>query len=320
MSNEVNRRGLVRIALAATAAVALTCTSFGAMAAPVKSVLFVNPLPQYPSWRLMGDCIAKAAKSAGLEFTETGPTDGTLNTTVMMQQVQQGTANKVDAIITFPATDGFAPLLQQARDAGIKVVTLYGSESSAAGSDANYGADITELGTIMVEGIAKRDGQQNVGLMIQGPTGVAKTFADAFQAAADKSANVKVIAVVNTNDDASKALDQANALLTAHPEINVIASHMGTATQGAISAIRDKGLEGKVVMVANGPAAGGKEGLESGVVYELLMSDVCGTGAQAVDAAVKLGNGEALPKQIKVDIRMFGKQDGIEDYIAKGWN
>lgn len=302
----------------AAAVLTLSLATGAGYAAPVKTVLFVNPLPQYPAWRLGGDCIADAAKKAGLEYTETGPTDGTLNTTVMMQQVQQGIANNYNAIITFPATDGFAPLLQQARDAGIVVATLYGAGGTESGSDTNIGANFTRVGEIMVEALAQREGEQNVGLMIQGPTGAGKAFTDGFQAAAAATTNVKVVAVVNTNDDASKALDQANALLTAHPEINVIASHMGTATQGATAAIKAKGLEGKVVMVANGPAGGGREGLDDGTVYQLMMQDICNIGPQVIDAIVKVGNGESVPAQIDVGVKMFGK-DGIDDYMAKGW-
>ncbi|MBZ9935279.1 substrate-binding domain-containing protein [Mesorhizobium sp. BR1-1-16] len=289
-----------------------------AQAAPIKSILFVNPLPKYPAWRLIGDCVAKEAQANNIAATESGPTDGTLNTTMMMQQVQQGIANEVGAIVTFPATDGFMPLLQQARDAGIMVGTLYGAAGTATGSQVNVGANFAKMGEVMVQAIAEREGQQNVGLMIQGPTGAGKAYAEGFEAAAAKTSNVKVIATVNTGDDANKALDQANALLIAHPEINVIASHMGTATQGAAAAIKAKDLVGKVVMVANGAAGGGVEGLDDGTVYKLLMQDMCGAGTQIVASLVKINNGETLPQQVDVGIQMFGK-DGIKDYIAKGW-
>lgn len=289
-----------------------------AYAEPLKSVLFVNPLPQYPAWRLIGDCVAKAAEAYGIPATESGPTDGTLNTTVMMQQVQQGIANNVGAIITFPATEGFVPLLQQAREAGISVGTLYGAGGTEAGSQVNVGANFAQVGQIMVQAIAEREGPQHVGLMVQGPSGAAKAFADAFAAEAAATDNVTIVAVVNTNDDASKALDQANALLTAHPEINVIASHMGTATQGATAAIKAKGLEGKVVMVANGAAGGGSEGLAEGTVYKIMMQDMCGAGTQIVDALVKISEGETVPQQLDVGIQMFGSE-GVEDYLAEGW-
>ena len=319
MAQPITRRTLGTLVLAATGAAVLAAAPLTpATADPIKSILFVNPLPQYPAWRLIGDCLAKEAKAKGIQETESGPTDGTLNTTVMIQQIQQGIANGVGAIITFPATDGFVPMLKQARDAGIMVGTLYGAAGTSSASQVNVGANFATVGKIMVEAIAKREGQQNVGLMIQGPTGPGKAFADAFQEEAAKTQNVKVIATVNTGDDASKALDQASALLTAHPEINVIASHMGTATQGAAAAIKAKGLTGKVVMVANGAAGGGKEGLDDGTVYELMMQNLCGAGTQLVDALVKINDGESVPAQLDVGVRMFGK-DGLQNYIDEGW-
>lgn len=308
-----------RTVLTAVTALAMATTAFGpAYSAPLSSILFVNPLPQYPAWRLIGDCIADAAKAANVPFTESGPTDGTLNATQMIQQIQQGIANNNGAIITFPATDGFTPVLQQARDAGIKVGTLYGAGGTESGSDVNVGANFTLVGQIFAEALAEREGDQNVGLMIQGPTGAGKAFEDGFRAAAANTPNVKVVAVVNTNDDASKALDQANALLTAHPVINVIASHMGTATQGATAAIKAKDLVGKVVFLANGPAGGGREGLADGTVHKLMMQDLCNAGTQIVDALVKINDGETVPANLDVGVKMFA-EEGIQDYLDKGW-
>ena len=312
------RASLRRTALTMVTALGLASAGLAQAHAELKSILFVNPLPQYPAWRLIGDCVADAAKEAGVKETESGPTDGTLNTTMMIQQIQQGIANDVGAIITFPATDGFTPMLQQARDAGILVGTLYGAGGTESGADVNVGANFAVVGQIFAEAIAQRDGPQNVGLMIQGPSGAGKAFSEAFEAAAAKTDNVKVVAVVNTNDDASKALDQASALLTAHPEINVIASHMGTATQGATAAIKAKDLVGKVVFVANGPAGGGREGLSDGTVYRLMMQDLCNAGGQIVDALVKISDGESVPSNLDVGVKMFG-EEGIQDYLDKGW-
>ena len=311
--------GVARTLMAAgMAATTLTAMTGVAMAKPISSILFVNPLPQYPAWRLIGDCLADKAKELGIPATESGPTDGTLNTTQMFTQIQQGIANNAGAIITLPASDSFVPILQQAKAAGIMVGTLYGAAGTEAASDVNVGANFTTVGEIFAASIAEREGPQNVGLMIQGPTGPGKAFLEGFTAAAEKTGNVKVIAVVNTNDDASKALDQANALLTAHPEINVIASHMGSATQGAASAIKQRDLVGKVVLVANGAAGGGKEGLTDGTIHKLMMQDLCNAGGQVVDGLVRQSKGETVPKQIDVGVRMFGPE-GIEDYLAKGW-
>jgi ABC-type sugar transport system substrate-binding protein len=312
---------ILAVVVAAAATVAALAGAGSADARPsakLKSMLFVNPLPKYPAWREIGDCVKRQAKALGIPETESGPTNGTLDTTVMIQQVQQGIANKQGAIITFPATDGFTPVLAQARKAGIVVGTLYGGAGTQKGANVNVGANFSEEGRIYEQAIAARRGPQHVGLIAQGPTGAAKAWLDAFKAAAKKSRNVTVSGVVYTNDDASKALDAANSLLTAHPEINVLASHEGTATSGATAAIKAKHLVGKVVFVANGIAGGGSQGLKDGTIYRVMMQDLCTAGKNIVSAVAKVGAGRKVPAQIDVGIRMFTKSN-YHRFAAKGW-
>ena len=303
----------------ALAAVLVSTISLGqAQAAEIETAYFVNPLPQFPAWRLIGDCMADKAEELDVTLTETGPTDGTLNTNVMIQQIQQGISNEVDALITFPASDGFVPQLEQAAAADIIVGTLYGADYTASASQTNVGADFGKIGEIMVEALKGREGDQNVGLLVQGPTGAGKAFEEGFRAAAEGSDAISVIAVSFTEDNAAKSLDQTNALLAANPEINVIASHMGSATQGVSATIKSRNKVGDVIMLANGAAGGGQEGLEDGTVYRIMMQDLCNAGAQILQGVVDLGEGKEVPAQIDVGIRMFGA-DEVEEYLDQGW-
>ena len=71
-------------------------------------------------------------------------------------------------------------------------------------------------------------------------------------------------------------------LLTAHPEINVIASHMGTATQGATAAIKAKGPCRQGRLGRKWPRRRWRGGSRSdGTVYQLMMQDVCGAGSRS---------------------------------------
>ncbi|MEV0715135.1 sugar ABC transporter substrate-binding protein [Asanoa sp. NPDC050611] len=280
---------------------------------PLTSAEFVNPLPQYPAWRTIGDCMADAAKARGINFTESGPTGGTLDATKMIQQIQQATANKKGAIITFPASDAFTPVLQQAQKAGIVTGTVYGE-----GGDVVVGPNYTELGKMYVDAIAKREGQQNVGLMAQSDTGQAKQWADGVQAAAKATSNVKVVGTVYTNDDAAKALSQANALLTAHPEINVIASHMGSVTPGVVGAIKGRNLVGKVVFVASGPDNGGKEAVADGIAYGAWLQGLCEEGKTVLNAVADKAEGKPVAAHIDAK-ETIGTKDDLETLLGQGW-
>ena len=314
MSNTLRATGTTVIFAALASAMSLG----QARAEVVENAYFVNPLPQFPAWRLIGDCMADRAEELDIDLTETGPTDGTLNTNVMIQQIQQGISNEVDALITFPASDGFVPQLEQAAAADIIVGTLYGAGYTASASQTNVGADFGQIGQIMVEALEGREGDQNVGLLVQGPSGPGNEFEEGFRAAAGNAENVNVIAVAYTEDNPAKALDQSNALLAANPDINVIASHMGTATQGASATIKSRGMVGDVVVLANGAAGGGQEGLEDGTVYRIMMQDLCNAGAQILQGVVDLGEGKEVPAQIDVGIRMFSA-DEVQEFLDQGW-
>jgi ABC-type sugar transport system substrate-binding protein len=283
----------------------------------LKSILFVNPLPNYPQWHLIANCMKQAAASRGIPYTETGPT-GTLDANVMIQQLQQGIADKVGALITFPASPAFGPVLQQAHDAGIVTGTMYGGGGSARG-DFNTGWDWTALGRQYVAALAGRKGVQRVGVLAVSATGVGKAFLDGVTSAAKAThGHVVVRAVIYTADDPTKTLDETNALLTAHPEINVLASHMGTSTTPVVSAIKAKHLVGKVVLLGNGGNGGGVEGAKAGIVYRFLLQDLCTEGKSAANAAADLGEGKTTPKQINVTTVMASLAN-YKSYLAKGW-
>jgi ABC-type sugar transport system substrate-binding protein len=251
------------------------------------SVLFVNPLPKYPAWRAIGDCMADAAEARGLEFTESGPTGQAIDPTAMIEQIQQGIANNVGAIITLPASEAFGPLLQQAQEAGIVTETMFGSGTPEGGGDINVGTNFALQGEAFVAAVQELPGDKVVGLIAAGETGVGGSWLEAVKSAAEKTDDVTIVGEVYTGDDSSKALAQTSALLTAHPEITVIGTHMGTVTQGAVSALASAGRS-DIKLFAQGKDNGGIEGLEDGTVYGINLADLCAGGQDAVNAVADL--------------------------------
>lgn len=332
MTKRITTRALfTAIAGASATALLLAGCSDGPAAPPADdggdagaySVQFVNPLPNYPVWRLVGDCMADAAEAAGVEFTESGPTGQGLDATAMIEQVQQATAAGMDAIITFPASDAFAPVLVQAQEAGIVTASLYGSGLPDSGADVNIGPDFEAQGALFISAVEQLPGDKKIGLIAASDTGVGGSWLTGVKAAVEAGENMEIIGEVYTGDDASAALDQTNALLTANPEINVIITHMGTVTQGAVTAIESRGLTGEVQFIGNGPDNGGLEALKSGAAHALLVQSVCGAAEDAISAVVeRLDSGEApgsAPiENLPVGNKMASKDD-IDQLMSEGW-
>jgi ABC-type sugar transport system substrate-binding protein len=318
------RRAAAAPVLALVAAVVVGCTTEtgGGSASTAgndepTTVQFVNPLPHYPAWRTTGDCMADQAKERGVALKESGPTGQAIDTGVMVQQVQQAVANRVSAVITMPTSEGFGPMLKQAQSKGIVTGTYYGPVGPDSGADVNAGPDWATIGEQVIGGISALPGQHVVGLVAAAETGLGKSWLDGIKAAAERADNVTIVGEVYTEDDAAQALPQVNALLTAHPDITDIATHMGTVTPGAVAAIKAKNLTGRTFLTAVGHDNGGTEAIAEGTANLMLLQDVCGMGKAMVNGVVDVAEGKD-PQPIPVDTIVVGR-DEVQGYLDRGW-
>jgi ABC-type sugar transport system substrate-binding protein len=281
------------------------------------TVQFVNPLPSYPTWKQIGDCMKDEAGKRGVDYSESGPSGTAMDVSQMTQQVQQAVANKKGAIITFPANEGFTQVLKQARSAGVVTGTIYGPGGTENGADYNIGPDWNVIGEAVIGAVAALPGKHVVGLVAADNTGLGKSWLEGVKNAVAKHDNVTIGGQVYTSDDAAKALSQVNALLTAHPDITEIVTHMGTVTPGAVSAIKSQGRKGKTFLLAVGHDNGGSEAVKEGTANLMLMQDVCSLGKQLVDGVVDVHEGKT-PAEVPVKVAVIGKDD-VEKYLSEGW-
>lgn len=306
------------------ALIATGCTSGSAQSSEperpstIKKATFVNPLPDYPAWKLIGECMADEAKKNGIELTQSGQTGSSVDTTYMIDRFQQATAIKTDAIITFPiSADQFDPLFKTAKAAGIYTATVEGGQT--VNNDLNAGTSFDEYGKLAAATIAKKAGEKNVGFITAGPTGPDAIFIESFKkwALENPSANIKVIDTRFDGGDPTKTPDLANAMLTAHPELNMFVTNEGAATQPIISAIKQNGLKDKVFLTTNSKYSGSLEGLEEGYVYSFLVQDMCDIGAQAIRGLVKFAAGDLQETNIATGID-FATKENYKELLADG--
>lgn len=310
------------VAVVALAASGCTTDSRGGSATPssggkLSSIQFVNPLPNYPAWKTTGQCMADAADKRGVKFSQSGPTGSAIDVTTMTQQLQQAISSKAGAIITLQASDGFTPILKQAQAKGIVTGTFYGPGGADSGADVNAGPDWSNIGEQVIGGIAKLPGKHVVGLVAASDTGLGKLWLEGIKAAAAKTDNVTIVGEVYTADDAAKALPQVNALLTAHPDITDIATHMGTTTPGAVAAIKAQNRKGTTSIVVVGHDNGGSEAVKDGYAQSMLMQDVCGLGKDMINSVVDVAEGKTAAT-VPVGVAVIGA-DQIQSYLDKGW-
>lgn len=282
------------------------------------SLRFVNPLPNYPTWKQMAECIKKTTEERGVEYSESGPTGTALDATAMTQLTQQAVSQKVGAIITFPVGDGFGSVLKQAQAKGIVTGTIYGPDGADTGADVNAGPDWDFIGETDIKAVKALPGKRVVGMVAPADTGLGKQWMDGVKNAVAKTDNVTIAGAVYTGDDAAKALPQVTALLTAHPEITDIVTNMGTTTPGAVAAIKAKGLKGKTFLTAVGVDNGGRDAIEQGYANQVFLQDICTLGTAIANGVVDKAEGKEVQK-IPVPVGVVGK-DELQSYLDKGWS
>lgn len=287
-------------------------------AVALETVHFVNPLPSTPLWAQFSQCMSDQAEAAGLDYTESGPSAAQAgDATVMIQQIQDAAAQGKDAIITFPVSAAFGPVLQDAQDQGIITGTLYGDGSPESGATVNGGVDWGIIGEQYVEAMAAQGGDQYIGLVAEGPTGVGKSWIDGVKAAAEKTDNVTIVAEVFIGADSAKAVSETSSMLIAYPEITIVASNTGVMTAGAVSAIDTLGLQDEVKLLAINNANGGPEALKDGHAIGLYLQDFCQLGQDMIDGVIRAAAGEDVGT-VLVNAK-FATVDDVDALIEQGW-
>lgn len=277
----------------------------------LKKIFFSNILPSYPPLAEADRCFLEEAKKQGLEANSSGPTGQATDNQVSIDLVSQAIANGYDAIVLQPIDKAqFSPVMQQAQAEGILLATMNTGDTTDL-QNFTIGTDYGIQGATVAAAIAKRSGQQNVGII--GPTanGTHVLFRDGFIAGIkDQNIdNVKYVTEAFDDGDPNKTVDTVNSLLTGHPEINVVLSWTGLSSVGIIAAIREKNAIGTIVGVTNDVTDETVQGIKDGILYGTSKQNFCEMGIGAVDNLVALSKGDDIPKAIDSGITFVTKEN-----------
>lgn len=289
-------------AFPALAAVAFIALSGTAHAQDKLTIGFANPLPAYPAWAEADKCFNEAAAAAGVNGMTSGPTGLQIDNQFVLDRISQYIATGVNGLILVPI-DGpmYEPLMKEAQSKGIWVVTLNTGDTTTI-QDALLGTDYGNLGKAVADNIAKRSGDQNVIILGNQPSGVHRVFVNGFLGGAAAHPNVKLVVEGYDQADPAQTTDVVSRLLTAHPEANIVLSWEGTAVAGISTAIKERGLVGKVFGVVNDLTPEAVAGLNDGTLYGTTKQNFCGMAKGAVDTIISLSKGETVEKNFDTGV------------------
>ncbi len=315
------RRLTTFLAIGAAVAVALTgCTQknqaepgaagggAGASAAPATyKVAFVPKLQGVPYFEAMNAGGQKAAAELGnVEWLYQGPTqaDAAAQADIVRSYIQQ----KVNTLIVAPNDpDSMAPLLQQAKDAGIHVAT--------ADTDAPNSVREVFVNQATAEGIGQgltdallqaMGGQGKYAIVSCGQTAENLNSWIEVQKAytASKYPNAQIVDIVYAGEDQAKATQMATDLMNANPDLTGLVGECTSSAPGVAQAVRDANKVGQVFTVGLGTPQSMKPYLADGSSTAAILWDVEDLGYLTAWTGAQLAQGKpfAATNNVSADL------------------
>src|SRR3954469_18522180 len=254
------------------------------------TVAFVPKLQGIPYFEAMNTGGQAACKELGCQWLYQGPVtaDPAAQADIVRSYIQQ----KVDALIVAPNDpDSMAPLLQQAKDAGIKVAP---SDTDAPNSVRQVfveQASTEGIGQALTDALMDAMGgkgkyaivscgqtAQNLNSWIE----VQKSYTK------EKYSGAQIVDTVYAGEDQAKATQMATDLMNAHPDLTGLVGECTSSAPGVAQAVRDAGKIGKVFTVGLGTPQSMAPYLEDGSSSASILWDVEHLGYLTAWAGVQL--------------------------------
>jgi rhamnose transport system substrate-binding protein len=314
----LTRAGKVTTIVAVSAMLALTgCTkkndttptstgAAGSTGGKQISVAFVPKLQGIPYFEAMNAGGKKAAQDLGITWLYQGPT--TADAAAQAQIVRSFIQQKVSVIVVAPNDpNSMAPVLQEAKSAGIHVLT---SDTDAPNSvrEAFVEQASTEgIGTALTDALAKAMGDKGKYAIVScGETAenLNSWIAVQKKVTADKYPNMQIVDTVFAGEDQNKATQMATDLMNAHPDLTGLVGECTSSAPGVAQAVKDAGKTGKVFTVGLGTPKSMAPYLKDGSSSASILWDVQNLGYLTAWAGQQVAEGKTFQPKNDVNTDM----------------
>ncbi|WP_199176694.1 autoinducer 2 ABC transporter substrate-binding protein [Subtercola sp. Z020] len=260
------------------------------------TVAFVPKLQGIPYFEAMNAGGKKAAEELGITWLYQGPTtaDAAAQADIVRSYIQQN----VSALIVAPNDpDSMAPLLKEAADKGIKVLT--------ADTDAPDSVREVFVNQASVEGIGEAltdqlmtamGGSGDYAIVSCGETAANLNAWIEVQKAytASKYPNAKLTTIVYAGEDQAAATSMATDLMNANPNLKGLVGECTSSAPGVAQAVKDAGKIGQVFTDGLGTPQSMAPYLKDGSSSASILWDVQNLGYLAAWTGQQLAEGKTL--------------------------
>jgi rhamnose transport system substrate-binding protein len=270
-------------------------------------IAFVPKLQGSPYFEAMNAGAQQAASALGdIDWLYQGPTsaDAAAQAQIVRSFIQQ----KVDALIVAPNDpDSMAPLMKQAQDAGIKVLTADTDAPNSVREAFVNQATAEGIGTTTAETLMKAMGGKGKWAIVScGETAENLNSWIAAEKAyvTAKYPEAELVDVVYSGEDQAKGTQMSTDLMSAHPDLKGLLGQCTTSAVGVAQAVKDAGKIGQVFTVGIGTPKSMKPYLADGSSSGSILWNVQNLGYLSAWAGEQLATGKSFAATNKVSDAM----------------
>jgi len=223
-----------------------------------------------------------------------------------------------DAFLVSPeSTSNLTPAIKQMQGKGLPIVNV---EDARVDATTFVGPASLVEGGKAGEYIASKLPNGGKVAQIEGAAGsnAAQLRTKGFKEAVAKAGNLKLVASVPGDWDASKAYNAASSLLKANSDLAAIYANNDTMALGVVKAVADAGRTGKVIVVGTDGVPSAIKAIESGTLSASTTPQPYSQGYWAVQCALALVQGQDVPEFVLTSAVLVDKKNVGEMYTDEG--
>ncbi len=315
----MKRTGLKTFAagLCVLAGVAGTTATLSGIARAQKkyTVAYIAPSLDISYWQWVGYGVKTKAAELGMNYVEmtSENSPGT-----QMNNVRTALTRGVDAVVMGPVSSSSTPpVLRVLKEKNVPVA-FAGIGPQPGDTDYTSAVTANNYETGKAQGsfvckLAKERGGNKVGMLSlpQDRENAQKYLRGAQESF--KADGCELVSVLQTRGlTVKEAVDQANDLLTAHPDIKAIYGMYDEAGTGAARALQTRGLVGKVAVVTADGSPTTIKLLRDGVLQGIFLQEAVGQGIDATEQAYAALTGKPTTKELAL-VEPLVTKESIDD-------
>lgn len=247
----------------------------------------------------LADSFEARAKELGIKVIRA---DGQMNAEKQVGQIENFIAQKVDVIVLNPVSvDGAVPAVEAAVDAGIPIINFLTKTNNQELATSYVGSDIVSSG-VMQGDMVKEDlnGKGNIVVMLgqmghDGQIGRSEGLKQAFE-----GTDIEVIAEQTANWNREEGMALMENWLSSGKQIDAVLGQNDAMALGALMAIKERGLEGKILVYGIDAQSEALDAVEAGEMAGTILQNAEEIASKTAEVAFDVASGKEVDKVYEV--------------------